>query len=118
MTTAFEDSGEPYFELSVPTDGKHEDFDVSSFLYSRLGDNLLKSKTCYKASFNVTKYMELLFNKGKKPDREYMKLYDAPSARMLRDLDIEEHPFQLRFARGMNACFDLSDKKYKSPFSF
>lgn len=117
-TAAYDESGELYFELSVPTDGKPEKFDVSSYLYSCLGCDLLKSKTCYKATFNVTKHMDLLLAKNKKPDREYLKIHNVHASRDLLGLDIEEHPFQLRFARGMNACFDLPDKKYKAPVKF
>jgi len=118
VTRAFEESGEQYLEVRVPTEGDAEKFDVSSYLYTRLGDEFLRSRTCFKATFNVTKNMKLLFEKGAKPDREYIRLGDSPSARILRDLDIEEHPFQLRFARGVNSCFDLPDRKYKSPVKF
>jgi hypothetical protein len=34
---------EPYFELRVPMEGTPTDFDVSSNLYSRLGDSQLKA---------------------------------------------------------------------------
>ncbi|MDQ1256647.1 MAG: hypothetical protein QG656_1245, partial [Candidatus Hydrogenedentes bacterium] len=38
VTTAKEASGETYFDLRVPMEGAPTDFDVSSYLYSRLGD--------------------------------------------------------------------------------
>lgn len=118
VTVANEENGEPYIKLRVPMDGKSEDFDVSSKLYSRLGDQFLQSETNFKATFNVTKHMDLLFKKGKKPDREYLWLGEGPSAEAARSLGIEEHPFQLRFAKHMNACFDLPNPSYRSPIKY
>lgn len=118
VTTAKEASGETYFELHVPMGGTPTDFDVSSFLYSRLDNALLQSKTCFQGRFNVTKHMELLFKKDAKADRPYLKLGDTPSGRMLRDLELEEQPFQLRFARHMSSCFDLPNPEFKSPIQF
>ncbi|MFC1474583.1 acetoacetate decarboxylase family protein [bacterium] len=118
VTIAKEETGEQYFELRVPMEGDPEKFDVRSNLYSRLGDEFLQSETCFKATFNITKYMNLLFKKNVKPGREYLKLGDTPSAQVLKDLDVEEHPFQLRFAKHMNSCFDLPNPKYKSPIKF
>ena len=87
--------------------GRPSEFDVSSYLYTRVGKDLLQSRTCFQCTFNVTKYMCLLFRKNLPPDHEYIKIYDTPSGRVLRELDIGEHPFQFRFARHMNSCFDL-----------
>jgi len=118
VTVAKEESGEPYLTIRVPMDGEPEEFDVTSNLYTRLGDRFLQSETNFKATFNVTKHMELLFKKGAKPERTFLEIGDTPSARALRDLRIEEHPFQLRFAKGMNSCFDLPNPKYRSPIKF
>ena len=107
VTTAMEASGEPYLKLRVPTEAKPTKFDVSSYLYTRLGNDLLQSQTWFKGTFHVTKHMNVLFKKNVPPDREYIKIYDTPSGKVLRELDIEEHPFQFRFARHMNSCFDL-----------
>jgi hypothetical protein len=114
VTTAMEGSGEPYLELRVPMDGTPQEFDVSSFLYSRRGSDFFQSQTCFKAAFNVTKYMDMLFKKNAKPDREYIKIHDTPSGRVLKELEIEEHPFQFRFARHMSSCFDLPNPDFKS----
>lgn len=118
VTTAYEESGEPYFKLRVPMDGVPTTFDVSSNLYSRLGDELLQSETNFKATFAVNKYMDQLFKTGAKPDRKYLELGDTPSGRVLRELEIEEHPFQFRFAKNMSSCFDLPNPDFKSPISF
>ena len=117
-TTAKEESGEVYFELSVPTAGVPMPFDVSSNLYSRLGDKLLQSETNFKATFNVNKFGSILFKKDAVPDRTYLTLGDTPSGQMLRDLEIEAHPFQFRFAKNMSSCFDLPNSNFVSLLSF
>ncbi len=109
VTTAKDESGVPYFELRVPMKGKTTEFDVTSNLYSRLDNRLLKSETNFKASFNVTKYMNLLWKKDQKPNRSYLTIGDTSFAKVLKYLEIEEHPFQLRYAEHMNSCFDLPD---------
>jgi hypothetical protein len=118
VTTAKESTGEKYFELRVPVEGAPTEFDVKNNLYTRLGEKFLQSETNFKATFSVVKYMDLLFKKGAKPDREYLKIGDSPSGRVLKGLAIEDHPFQLRFARGMSSCFDLPNPGYQSPIKF
>lgn len=118
VTTAKEASGDTYFELRVPMAGTPTDFDVSSFLYSRLGGALLQSETHFQARFNVTKHMELLFKKNAKAGRPYLKVGDTASGRVLQDLELEEHPFQLRFAKHMSSCFDLPNTSFESPIRF
>ena len=116
ITTAYEVSGEPYITITVPTTGKATEFDERSNLYSKLNSKLLQSETNFKATFNVIKHMDLLFKKGAKPDREYIKIGDTESSRMLRDLEIEEHPFQFRYAEHMSSCFDLPNEETESWF--
>ena len=118
VTTAQEGTGETYFELRVPMAGEASHFDVSSNLYTRLGNKLLQSPTSFKADFAVTKHMNLLFNKGVKPDRQYLKLGNSPSGKVLQELEMEEQPFQLRFAKHMTSCFDLPNPDFKSQISF
>jgi hypothetical protein len=107
LTTAREDDGTPYFELRVPTDGTPTDFDVKGWVYSRLDGRMLKAATCFKGRFWVRKYMKTLFRKGLQPDRPYLTIGSGPSAKPLRELGIEPHPFQFRYTPSMNACFDL-----------
>ena len=104
---AREESGTPYVELRVPMRGSVTEFDVRTNLYSQLGGDFLRSEVCFKGSFEVTKHMKCLAGKGLKPDRPYLKIADTPSAQILRSLDIEEHPFQLRYARHMNSALEL-----------
>ncbi len=118
VTTAKEESGETYFTLRVPMAGSPATFDVSSNLYSRLDDELLQSETNFKATFNVNKHMGLLFKKDATPDRTYLEIGDTPSGQVLKELEIEKHPFQFRFAKNMSSCFDLSNPDFKSPISF
>ena len=104
---AKEESGTPYVELRVPMRGSATEFDVTTSLYSLLDGHSVRSEVCFKGSFKVTKYMKCLARKGLKPDRSYLKIADSPSAQILRSLDIEEHPFQLRYARHMNSTLEL-----------
>ena len=114
VTVGKEESGEPYIELRVPMKGASTQFDVGSFLYTRKDDILLRAKTNFKADFNVNKHMQTLFKKDLKPDRQYLKIGDTPCGKVLKDLDIEEHPFQFRFAKHMSSCFDLPEPDFKS----
>ncbi|MBP7738857.1 MAG: acetoacetate decarboxylase family protein [Spirochaetes bacterium] len=116
VTTAYEKSGEPYLTIRVPVNGTATGFNETSNLYSRLNGRLLQSETNFKASFNVNKHMNLLFKKDVKPDRMYIEIGGTASAKMLRDLEIEEHPFQTRYAEHMSSCFDLYNEKTQAWF--
>lgn len=113
-TVAYEESGEPYFQLRVPTCGTPTEFDVTSNLYSRLGDTLFQSETNFKGTFMVNKFMGQLIQKDQTPDRNYLVIGDTPSAQALKDLHIDPHPFQFRFARKMTSCFDLPNPSFSS----
>ena len=113
-TVAKEENGQSYLEIDVPMNGTPTDFDVKSNLYSKLGDEIFQSETNFKATFNVTKHMNLLFKKGLKPDRQYIKIGNTESAKTLNELQLEEHPFQFRFAKHMSSCFDLPNPSFKS----
>lgn len=114
VTTAKEEDGQTYITLRVPMSGSPTPFDVKSYLYSRRGNEFFQAETNFKATFNVTKHMNVLFKAGVKPDREYFKFGDTPCGRVLRELEIEEHPFQFRFAKHMTACFDIPNPDFKS----
>ncbi len=116
VTTAYEKSGEPYLTIRVPVNGTATGFNETSNLYSRLNGRLLQSETNFKATFNVNKYMNLLFKKNAKPDRTYIEIGGTESAKLLRDLEIEEHPFQTRYAEHMSSCFDLCNEKTQAWF--
>ncbi|HAZ12562.1 MAG: hypothetical protein A2X86_11815 [Bdellovibrionales bacterium GWA2_49_15] len=104
---AKESTGETYYELQVPTTGKPTNFDVSANLYSKRGQEFLQSATHFKGNFNVIKHMGLLLKGPQIPDRQYLKLHNTPSGNVLKNLGLEEHPFQLRFSNKMVSCFDL-----------
>jgi hypothetical protein len=113
VTVAREDDGRPYFTLRVPTTGKPTRFDVRAKLYSRLGGRLLRSETCFRATFAVNKYMSLLAKRDAVPAEDWLSIGEGPSADVLRELRIERHPFQFRFARHMTSAFDLPDPGYQ-----
>jgi len=116
-TVATDDLGNEYFSLSVPTEGKDTLFNVSSNLYSQLGNQLLQSKTRFKAVFNVNKHMDRLWKTTGK-DPQILSIGNGPYGDLLCQLDIDPCPFQLRYAKQMNACFDLPNQAYKAPFNF
>lgn len=111
-TRAFEASGEPYFTLRVPTSGTPTRFDVRSNLYSKLHGTILKSETCFSGTFQVNKHMGELLRPSAPPATPFLTLGDTPSGRVLKDLQIEPHPLQTRYARHMTSCFDLPDPTF------
>ncbi|MBI2520852.1 MAG: acetoacetate decarboxylase family protein [Bdellovibrio sp.] len=104
---AKENSGQTYYELKIPKNGRATEFDVSANLYSVREREFLKSATHFKGTFNVIKHMALLFKGPQLPEREYLKIHNTPSAQMINHLSIEEHPFQLRYCCKLASCFDL-----------
>lgn len=107
-----DNEGRTYFDLKVPTTGKESSFDVSSSLYTVRGDKIEQNKTNFKGDFKVTKYMDVLFTKGKKPDQPYLTIGQGGTADILRKLEIEEHPFQFRYCKSMNSSFDLANPDF------
>ena len=118
VTTLFDEQGKQYFKLRVPMDGKPTAFDVSAYLYSRLGDKLVRGRTNFKATFNVKKNMQLLWKKGGAPDRTFLELGDQGMGAVFKKLELDPNPFQFRFAKHMNAAFDLPEANYTAPFGF
>ncbi len=110
-TTACEEDGTPYLTVKVPKTGALAEFDETGYLYSKFKGSIVRSKTAFKSTFNVTKNMDILFKKEITADREWLTLGDGPSAEKLHRLQIEKKPFQFRYAEGMSSCFDLSDKE-------
>jgi 2-dehydropantoate 2-reductase len=102
-----DNNGDIYLSLNIPMDGTPTEFDVSSFLYSQKEGRLLQNRTDFRATFNVKKNMQLLFKKGAKAEKPSIELGDTSFAPMLKRLEIEEIPFQTRYAKHMSACFDL-----------
>ena len=111
VTSAYDENGKVYLKLTVPTTGGTvTKFDVNSFLYSKLDGKFLRSPTSFQGNFNVIKYMGGLFKSGQKPDRPYLEIGSGDAAKLLNELQIEEHPFQLRYAEHMSSCFDRHQK--------
>jgi 2-dehydropantoate 2-reductase len=107
IVKAVDNKGDVYLSLKIPVDGAPAEFDVSSFLYSQKGGKLLQNRTDFRATFNVKKNMQLLFQKGAKAEIPCIELGDTSFAPMLKRLEMEEIPFQTRYAEHMSACFDL-----------
>ncbi len=118
ITTALDDDSKPYFTLRVPTTGKPTQFDESAHLYSRLGPDLLQSRTAFQGEFHVHKRMDLLWKRGVQPETPYLTLGDSPAADALRSLELEPQAFQTRYAPRIQACFDLPNPQYRQPFRF
>ncbi len=114
ITTAFDEDGKQYLKIRVPMNGTPQEFDETSYLYSRLNGNLKRSQTNFKAKFAVTKNMKTLFNSKIEPEKPYIEIGNSKSAEMLNSLEIAPLPFQFRYAENMTACFDLSDSNMPS----
>ena len=109
VVKAMDNNGDVYLSLRIPMDGEPTGFDVTSYLYSQLNGKLCRSRTDFKATFNVKKNMQLLFKKDEKPQRPFIELGQTSFAPLLKRLEIEETPFQTRYAQHMSSCFDLPD---------
>lgn len=117
-TTAIDEAGEEYLRLRVPTLGTATAFDTRAQLYSRLDQQLLQSSTYFKATFHINKHLAALRRKPPTPTMPYLTLGQGRYAEQLRALEIEPLPLQLRFADHMNACFDLANTEFQTPFTF
>jgi 2-dehydropantoate 2-reductase len=104
---AMDNKGDVYLSLKIPREGTPTEFDVSSFLYSQKEGRLLQNRTDFRATFNVKKNMQLLFKKDLKAEKPCIELGSTSFAPLLKGLEIEEIPFQTRYAEHMSACFDL-----------
>ncbi len=106
-TTARDDYGDVYFELSVPKAGGTKHFDETGHLYSVLDGHLTKSQTNFKGDFAVNTNPTLLWKSGQQAETPVLRLGASSRAEDLRALKIEEVAFQFRYAKSMNSSFDL-----------
>jgi len=106
-TTARDESGEIYLELSVPRAGSTKHFDETGYLYSIRDGEFLKSRTCFKGDFTVTTRADLLWKKNHPTDSPALRLGDSPRADALKALEIEPTAFQFRYCPSMKSSFDL-----------
>lgn len=112
-TVVFEEDGvTPCLTMRVPTGGAETLFDVGNNIYSVLDGRLLRARTRFRGTFKVTKHMGQLFRKGGEPEKPCLEIGNGPAAATLRRLGIERAPFQFRFSKSMNACFDLPDPEF------
>jgi hypothetical protein len=102
--------GNIYLRLKTPKFGKNTDMNETTFLYTKKDGRILKSQTWFKGNFSINKYDTLLF-KPIKNKIDYIQIGDFPDSTILRNLEIEEHPFQTRFSALVTSAFDLPCKK-------
>jgi hypothetical protein len=114
-TVARDADGEPYFELSVPTTGKPKRFDEAGILYTLREGRLLRSRTCFAGGFQVRTDLSRLWHRGGAAGRPVLKLGRSPRAEVLRQLEIEAAPFQLRYCPSLSSCFDLPLEDQPAP---
>jgi hypothetical protein len=108
-----EESGEEYFSLKVPRNGKPKEFDQTTYLFPKLNGKVLKAKTDFKATMNINIFLKTLLSKSAKPKEEYMTLSDTPSGKAIKALDISPLPLQMRYGEHMTSCFDFYDESYE-----
>jgi len=116
FTEAKEADGSTYLKIRVPKIGKAEDFDVSSYLYSHHEGRMKRSQTNFKGTFQMNKHLNLLFKKGVVPETPYLEIGNTELGHFYKNLEIEPHPFQLRYAENLSSCFDLAEQKVPSWF--
>lgn len=110
ICSAFEENGEPYFRLKVPMNGKPALLDETGYLYSKLDGDLLKSKTCFTGTFKINKYMKRLIS-SEPVENDFLWVGDTPSGQMVKELELDTHPFQFRYAEKVSSCFDLPEER-------
>jgi 2-dehydropantoate 2-reductase len=111
LVKAMDEKGGAYLSLRIPMQGVPTGFDVTSYLYTQHQGKLLQNRTDFQATFNVRKNMGLLLKKGVKPERPFIELGSTSFAPLLKRLEMEETPFQTRYAEHMSACFDLPNEQ-------
>ncbi len=109
---SYEADGTEYFNLRVPMKGKPQEFDTTTYLFTKLDGKILKAETNFKATMNLNVFMKTLISKKAKPKKPYLQIADTKSGMVLKELDISPLPLQFRYGEHMNSCFDLYDEKF------
>jgi Acetoacetate decarboxylase (ADC) len=113
VTEANDESGEKYLELRIPMNGKETDVKQRTDLYSILEGKIQRSTSKTDGKFAITKFSRTWFQKGLPPERSYLWIGDSPSGSILRQLEIEPQPFQVRFGLGVSSIFDLPHAEFE-----
>lgn len=113
VVVARETDGKEYFRLRVPTAGKAVPMDEKTFLFSKLNGDIKKAETNFKGNFAISKNMGVLLNPNKQTEKPYLTLGDTPSGQVIKRLNPDPTPLQLRYVEHMTACFDFYDETYK-----
>jgi hypothetical protein len=116
--------GPAYLEFRVPMEGDATPVDNLTYLYSELDDAIVRSPSHVHGDFTSTRWLkELLLptifsaHAGSKSTKPFRVLGDSPSGKVLQDLGISEHPFEVRFANGTESVFDLPDRDFSIPLA-
>ncbi|WLR43117.1 acetoacetate decarboxylase family protein [Bacillus carboniphilus] len=115
ITIVKEYDGTPYLTLTLPSTGKQKKFDVTSNLYTVLNGDLLQNETSFQGDFTIQRNMRKLLSIENRS--KAIKIGKSPHGDLLNQLQIEEEPLQVRFAKGMNSCFHLPNERYKAPIN-
>jgi len=114
VTEALEESGEKYLELRVPMNGAGITVEQRADLYSVLNGSIQRSTSKTSGKFAITKFNRSFLQKGINPQRPYLWIGDTASGRVLKQLEIEPQPFQMRFGTDVSSIFDLPHAEYKN----
>jgi hypothetical protein len=112
QTRCYDETGQLYLELNIPTKGSAQHFDVASNLYSVKDQELLESQTCFKGDFQITKDFSRLMKTPQQQNNKVLSIFSGGSSEKLNALEIDHEPFQTRFCPSMNACFNLAHAKF------
>jgi hypothetical protein len=96
--------------LRVPKEGKAKRFEVGSALFTRKGDELLRSPTAFAGDFAVTLNAATLMG-PRASAAPCLLLGTGEASDALRAIGVEAVPLQTRYARSMNSMFDLPARR-------
>lgn len=107
--------GTVWFELRVPrAGGTPRSVDLSSWVYSTKGHQLLRSKLAVQGRFSIRSNPRVILGKAQ-PSRPLLWLGDGQQADLLRQLRLEAQPFQLRYGEHIKAAFHSPDPLFSLP---
>lgn len=107
-----EEDGGDIFEIKIPTTGGSIHLNETVCLFTRKSNKILKSQAWFEGDFVVNNFAGQLF-KRTIPIRKYIEIGDSNTGRLLKSMEIREHPFQTRFSDDLTSAFDLPLEDYR-----
>ena len=101
-----EEDGEDILKVKIPMTGKASHLNETAYLFTRKNNKILKSQAWFEGNFVVNNFTSQLFKRSL-PTEQYLEFGNAKIGRLLRSMEIEEHPFQTRFSSDATSAFDL-----------